>query len=111
VFRLSWNVAGRDDRVGSTLIQRLQQVAARRLALRGLSPDEPADREEIVALLGERTYRLLRLPPGSDAPTRAFQQALAAVERLADLPPDSNRHAAVPVPDRLDPAAAPKEIR
>jgi hypothetical protein len=109
-FRLSWNVAGRDDRVGSTLIQRLHQAAARRLALRGLRLDEPADRDQVVALLGERCYRLLLLPPGTDASTRTFQQALGAVERLADLPLDAYRHAAVPVPDRTDPAAAPKEI-
>jgi hypothetical protein len=111
VFRLSWNVAGREDRVGSTLISRLQAAAARRLALRGLRLHDPADRERVIALVGERPYRLLNLPPGSDAPARAFVHTLGVVERLADLPPDPHRPTEVVVPDQPEPASVPKENR
>ncbi len=113
VFRLSWNVAGREDRVGSTLIQRLQQVADRRLALHGLRLNDPADRERVIELIGERAYRLLRLPAGSDAPARSFLQALTAVERLAEVPLDPHQHPTPPHPDELVGAdvAVPKENR
>jgi hypothetical protein len=83
-FRLSWNVAGRQDRVGSTLINRLQQVAARRLAEHGLDLTDPANRDRVIARLDPTSYRLLTLPPGSDASTRAFNHTLAVVERLAE---------------------------
>ncbi len=83
-FRLSWNVAGREDRVGSTLISRLQQVAARRLADHGLQLHDPADQDRVIAQLDRASYRLLTLPPGSDASTRTFNHTLAVVERLAE---------------------------
>jgi hypothetical protein len=83
-FRLSWNVAGREDRVGSTLINRLQQVAARRLAEHGLDLKDPAHRDRVIARLDPTSYRLLTLIPGSDASTRAFNHTLAAVERLGE---------------------------
>lgn len=87
VFRLSWNVAGRQDRVGSTLITRLQQIAGRRLADHGLRLDDPADRDRVIELVGAPSYRLLTLPPGSETGTRSFTAALSAVERLPALPP------------------------
>lgn len=83
-FRLSWNVTGRNDRVGSTLVTRLAVIAEQRLALRGLHLHDPADRERLVQLLGQQSFYLLSRPPGSEARTRDFHQALAAVERLAD---------------------------
>lgn len=83
-FRLSWNVTGRNDLVGSTLVTRLQQIAEQRLSLHGLDLRDPADRERVIALVGEGPYRLLSRPPGAEARTRAFHQALASVERLAD---------------------------
>jgi hypothetical protein len=86
VFRLSWNVAGRDDRVGSTLVTRLQTIAERRLRARGLRLREPRDRDRVIKLVGEQPYRLLTQAPGSEARTRAFHHALEAVERLADEP-------------------------
>ena len=84
-FRLSWNVAGREDRVGSTLIGRLQQIAEQRLAEHGLDLDDPADRDRVINLVGEQPYRILQLQPGGEATTRAFEHALAAVERLTDV--------------------------
>jgi hypothetical protein len=86
VFRLSWNVAGRQDRVGSTLVGRLQQIARRRLADHDLRLDDPADRDRVIELLGARSYRMLTQPPGSEAGSGTFTTALAAVERLADVP-------------------------
>jgi len=86
-FRLSWNVAGREDRVGSTLITRLQQIADRRLNDHGLRVDDPKDRDRVIELVGPQTYRLLTLPPGSDATSRAFEHALDSVERLVDHEP------------------------
>lgn len=84
-FRLSWNVAGREDRVGATLINRLQQVAARRLVDHGLRLHHPADRDRVLALLDRTSCRVLTLPPGSDTSSRSFNHALTMVERLAEL--------------------------
>ncbi|SDT28320.1 hypothetical protein [Microlunatus soli] len=81
-FRLSWNVAGREDRVGSTLIARLQEIAARRLIDHGLRLDDPSDRDRVIALVGQQPYKILTLAPGGEATTRAFEHALAAVEGL-----------------------------
>lgn len=83
-FRLSWNVAGRNDRVGSTLVTRLQLIAEQRLLGHGVELHEPADRDRAIGLIGEQPFRLLTKPPGSEARTRDFHQALTAVERLAD---------------------------
>lgn len=99
-FRLSWNVAGRADRVGSTLITRLRQVAERRLADHGLRLADPADRDRVIALLDQASYRLLNLPPGSDASTRAFNHALAVVERVGEL---ARSHPARPEHARIEP--------
>jgi len=82
-FRLSWNVTGRNDRVGSTLVTRLAVIAEQRLAQRGLQLHDPADRDEVIRLVGPQSFRLLSRPPGSEARTRDFHQALAAVEQLA----------------------------
>lgn len=81
-FRLSWNVTSRNDRVGSTLVTRLQLIAAQRLAARGLHLHEPGDRDRVIRLVGERPFHLLARPPGAEARTRDFQEALTAVERL-----------------------------
>lgn len=84
-FRLSWNVTGRNDRVGSTLVTRLQVIAEQRLAYyRGLELHDPGDRDEVIRLVGAQSFQLLSRPPGAEARTRDFHQALAAVERLAD---------------------------
>lgn len=83
-FRLSWNVTGRNDRVGSTLVTRLAVIAEQRLAFRGLQLHDPADRDRVIRLIGAQSFQLLSRPPGSEARTRDFHQALAAVERLAD---------------------------
>ncbi|GAB3912598.1 hypothetical protein GCM10011575_45750 [Microlunatus endophyticus] len=83
-FRLSWNVTGRNDRVGSTLVTRLQVIAEHRLAVRGLRLHDPADRDRVIGLVGAGAFQLLSRPPGSEARTRDFHQALAAVERLTD---------------------------
>lgn len=83
-FRLSWNVTGRNDLVGSTLVTRLQVIAEHRLTTRGLGLREPTDRDRVIGLVGEQPYRLLTRPPGSEARTRDFHHALAAVERLVD---------------------------
>jgi len=84
-FRLSWNVTGRNDRVGSTLVTRLQVIAEQRLAYyRGLQLHDPADRDRVIELLGAQSFHLLSRAPGAEARTRDFHQALAAVERLAD---------------------------
>ncbi|QDP96235.1 hypothetical protein FOE78_10285 [Microlunatus elymi] len=102
-FRLSWNVAGRQDRVGSTLITRLRQIAERRLADHGLRLDDPADQDQLIALIGAPPYRLLTQPPGSDAPTRSFLNALTAIERLADHEP-VHRNPAAPSQASVQPA-------
>lgn len=82
-FRLSWNVAGREDRVGSTLIARLQEIATRRLAEHGLRLSDPADQDRVIALVGQQPFRILTLASGGAASTRAFEHALAAVEGLS----------------------------
>lgn len=86
-FRLSWNVAGRQDQVGSTLVARLQQIAGRRLADHGLRLSRREDAEQIIALVGRPAYQVLRLPPGAVTTTRHFQHTLGAVEQLAGIPP------------------------
>ena len=97
-FRLSWNVAGRQDRVGSTLITRLQQIGARRLNDLGLNVEQAGDRDRVIELVGPQTYRLLTLPPGSDAPSRLFEHALTAIERLVDHEPAHKHGTTWPAP-------------
>ncbi|MGI8457884.1 MAG: hypothetical protein ACR2LI_07210 [Propionibacteriaceae bacterium] len=89
IARLSWSVGrGGDSRVGSTSVRRLQELAARRLARRGLQLHDPADAAQVTELLGAGPLRLLTTPRGmSHVSPAAFREAVAAVERLGGRRP------------------------
>lgn len=87
-FQLSWSVASNDDSVGAQLISHIQRIAARRLAGRGLNLSDPADRDQILARIGEDAYQVLVTPAGIDIPRRDFRDALTAVENLGPVAPN-----------------------
>jgi hypothetical protein len=88
-FQLSWSVTDGKHRVGAQVVNRLQRIAAQRLAASGLELGNPADRDRIVARIGGRAYQILATPPGLDTSGRDFLIALAAVENLGPVPADA----------------------
>ncbi len=88
-FQLSWSVTDGRHRLGAQVVNRLQRIARRRLAARGLELGNRADRDRIVAHIGNRAYQILATPPGLDTSGRDFFVALAAVENLGPVPADA----------------------
>jgi len=82
VSRLSWVMVGHDNRVGSAPYHRLRQIAATRLALRGVDLSSPDGDRAAQDLLGPVGYRVL-VAEATTAPTsREFEECLSRLERL-----------------------------
>ena len=82
VSRLSWVMVGHDNRVGSAPFHRLRQIAATRLALRGIDLSSPEGDRTAQDLLGPVGYRVL-VAEATTAPTsRVFEECLTRLERL-----------------------------
>ena len=97
VSRLSWVLAGHDNRVGGVPYRRLRAIAVNRLALRGIDVSEPAGDEAARELLGELGYRLL-IAESTSAPTqRQFVDCITLLENL-DGPHDTGRQVALTTP-------------
>lgn len=89
IARLSWAMAGGDQRVGEQPYRRLRAVVAARLAGAGIDPSDPAGEQAARELLGPTGYaQLVAVAPGP--PTRrVFESCLTLVERMghpADAP-------------------------
>lgn len=85
VARLSWSMQGFDAKVDSRTARRLSELAAGRLAERGLDLTNPADQPAIVALLGYPTHRVVS-QPDDPPPYPIFVHALADIEGLHPNP-------------------------
>jgi hypothetical protein len=59
VAELSWSLRTSYGRVDNKAVSRARQLARRRLALRQLDLNDPADRPAIEALIGRSTYAIL----------------------------------------------------
>ena len=112
VSRLSWSVGrGGDSQVGAVSVRRLQELAGRRLARRGVQLHDPADADRATALLGAGPLLLLTAPRGmSRVSPAAFREAVTAVERLGpdrsggpDRSRDPDRPGGEPSPARRRP--------
>ncbi|MET1006676.1 MAG: hypothetical protein ABWX96_14090 [Propionibacteriaceae bacterium] len=82
VSRLSWVMAGQDNRVGDIPYRRLRAIAANRLALRGIDVTEEAGQRAAGELLGQPGYTLLVAEATRTPTQRAFQASIALLERL-----------------------------
>ncbi|WP_217184286.1 hypothetical protein [Streptomyces sp. AC495_CC817] len=58
VSRLAWSINVRSGVVGHVLIRRMERIIRRRLSIRGLDLDDPADHARIDALLGPDARRI-----------------------------------------------------
>lgn len=93
VARLSWALTEGSRTISMNGIIQLEELAEKRLALRGVRID---DREKAEQLLGPRVYELLISKPsmlGYDV----FAAAVSAVEALDDVP--LAPHRGVPIPE------------
>ena len=86
VSRLAWSVSGADQQVGRTMRLRLHDVAARRLARRGVDLDDPAQQDAAIAAIGADAVRALDPDIREIVSLRAFGAAVAAVESLEPTP-------------------------
>lgn len=84
VARLSWSLHGLEDRVDRRSAVRLHDVAAGRLAERGLDLDSPDDESACRRILGDQPYATLRIDPNHLPRYTAFVAALGVVERLTN---------------------------
>jgi hypothetical protein len=84
VSRLSWMMAGHDNRVGGVPYRRLRAIAVNRLALRGIDVSDPAGDQAARTLLGEMGYRLLIAETNSAPSQRQFADCITLLEELDD---------------------------
>lgn len=79
VSQLSWSLTGRDGRVSDHALRRLREVAATRLRLASIDPDDDA---AVRAVLGVPAWRVLRSPASAAPTVRALDACLTALDRL-----------------------------
>jgi hypothetical protein len=83
---LGWAIAGKHGRVQPRAIDRARTLAGERLRRRRLDLDDPADRERVVALIGERAYETLHAANVANMPSqRDFLACLDALDRLESV--------------------------
>ena len=79
VSQLSWSLTGRDGRVSDHGLRRLREVAATRLRLAGIDPD---DDDAVRAALGTPAWRVLRCSASAAPTVRALDVCLVALDQL-----------------------------
>lgn len=82
VTGLSWSFSGRRGFVASAALGRLQTLAARRLAHRGIDLNDPDQADAVTSLVGASAYTVLMSRASRSIRYSAFARAVAAVERL-----------------------------
>jgi hypothetical protein len=82
VSRLSWAMAGPDNRVGGIPYRRLRAIAVDRLRLRGVDVTDPAGDQAARELLGPLGYQHLLAEAAAPPTQRVFQSCIALLERL-----------------------------
>jgi hypothetical protein len=88
VSRLSWAMAGHDNRVGSVPFRRLRAIAVNRLSLRGIDVGTAAGQQQARELLGSDGYEVLIAETNATPTQRRFQDCLTLLE---GLDPSSSR--------------------
>lgn len=103
---LSWMFTSRHGGIDPAALLRLRAIARRRLALRGIDLDAPADRERAIAALGQQGHAILLT---EDAAALSHRQITVCIEALERLDPGSASSANPPGPNPAspNPAAAP----
>ncbi|MEE6280125.1 hypothetical protein [Georgenia sp. MJ170] len=86
VSQLSWSLTDRDGRVGERGLRRLRDVAAGRLRLAGIDPD---DDDAVRAAIGEHAWRTLRITRDNRPTVRALDACLTALDDLQGAPHES----------------------
>lgn len=86
VSRLSWALAGADNRVGDRPYRRVRAIAAHRLAMRGIDVSELSGEGAARALLGSVGYDQLVAETAAPPTQRTFAACLTLLERLDDSP-------------------------
>ena len=84
VSRLSWVMVGHDNRVGGAPYHRLREIAATRLALRGVDLATVEGDRAAQDLLGALGYRTLIADAAIPPTSREFEQCVTLLERLDD---------------------------
>lgn len=79
VSRLAWAINPRTGVAGHVVVRRVQSVLRRRLAHQGLDLDDPAQHEDIDALLGEGVREGLHR---REVHTADIERALDALDRI-----------------------------
>lgn len=87
VSRLSWAMAGPENRVGDVPFRRIRAIADTRLRLRGLDPDDPDSRPAVEELLGPRAYAVLVADATRNPTVAVFEQCLTVLEGLDEQGP------------------------
>ena len=87
VSRLSWAMAGPENRVGDVPYRRIRAIADTRLRLRGLDPDDPDGRPAVEELLGSRAYAVLVAEATRNPTVAVFEQCLSVLEGLDEQGP------------------------
>ncbi len=82
VSDLSWQVFGEDRRASDRVVRRANDLAAARLALLGVDPDDPGRRDDVERLLGASV--VAGLASGQRPTARTLQTWLDAIDRLRD---------------------------
>jgi hypothetical protein len=98
VSRLSWMMAGHDNRVGGVPYRRLRAIAVNRLGLRGIDVSDPAGDAAAREVLGEQGYRLLIAESSSTPTQRQFVDCISLLERLDGRDSEAGRSTALPTP-------------
>jgi hypothetical protein len=104
VSRLSWVLAGHDNRVGGVPYRRLRAIAVNRLGLRGIDVSDPAGDAAAREVLGEQGYRLLIAESSSTPTQRQFVDCISLLERLDGPDGEAGRSTALPTPAGGPPA-------
>ena len=86
VSRLSWVMVGHDNRVGGAPYHRLREIAATRLALRGVDLSTVEGDQAAQDLLGPLGYRMLIAEASTTPTSRVFEQCVTLLERLEGEP-------------------------
>ncbi len=81
--QISWSLTGRDGRVAEYGLRQLRGVAAGRLRVAGVDPDDDA---AVRAALGEPAWRTLRATASAPPTVRALDACLTALENLEGAP-------------------------
>lgn len=81
--QISWSLTGREGRVAEYGLHQLRTVAAGRLRLAGVDPDDDA---AVRAALGERAWRTLHATASAPPTLRALDACLTSLETLEGAP-------------------------